>query len=96
MIVQIDYDLNKVGQNYDGLINKINSLGTSRIKACKSCWLVDTSWSTRDIFNSLSPLIDKNDLLMVTAIDINTLVGQLNPAVVSWINARRGAVRDLT
>lgn len=38
MIIQIDYDQNKTGHNYRGLISKAKPFEKRQIQPCKSCW----------------------------------------------------------
>lgn len=96
MIIQIDYDLNKAGQNYEGLISKIKSIGSSQIRPCKSCWLVATTRSPEDIYSMIRPLIDDNDYLLVSRFYSKDYQGWLKKADHDWIVQHRSSLRDLT
>jgi hypothetical protein len=67
--VLISYDLNAPGQNYDDLIEKIKSLG-AWWHYLDSTWIVKTTQSAAAVRNTLTPLLDKNDELLV--VDIST------------------------
>lgn len=63
----ITYDLRKVGQNYDGLIQKIKSFITVA-KLCESAWIVKTALSSVQVRDALKPQIDSNDRLFVASL----------------------------
>lgn len=96
MVIQIDYDLNKTGQNYSGLIKKIEALGTSYAKPCKSCWLVATRKSPTEAYNELRPLIDDNDRLLISRFSLADHRGWLDNDVVAWLDRLRTSMRDLS
>jgi len=60
----IGYDLNKAGQNYPGLIEKIKELG-AWWHCLDSTWLVKSSYTVVQIRDFLKGLIDGNDELLV-------------------------------
>lgn len=60
----IAYDLNKAGQNYDGLIEQIKELDYwAHVQ--KSLWYVKTELDSITLFNKLRPYLDNNDSLAV-------------------------------
>jgi hypothetical protein len=65
--VLISYDLNKPGQDYDDLIEKIKSLGTWWHNL-DSTWIVKTSQPAKTVRDTLKPLLDENDELLVVDI----------------------------
>ncbi|MBB3602790.1 hypothetical protein FHT40_002451 [Mycolicibacterium sp. BK556] len=65
--ILIGYDLNKKGQDYDDLIEKIKSLG-AWWHYLDSTWIVKTSHSASSTRDVLGPLIDSNDELLVIKI----------------------------
>lgn len=60
----ITYDLNNPGQNYQKLIEAIDSLGSAK-KLSSSCWAVKTALCSRQIRNYLAYFLDCNDYLFV-------------------------------
>jgi len=66
----ITYDLNKVGQNYEDLINKIKSYKYYS-HPMLSVWFIKSDNSAEVIYNSLAPFIDKNDRIFVQEITSN-------------------------
>lgn len=63
----ITYDLLKVGQNYDGLINQIKKLGTWA-KVCESCFVLKTNLSSSEVRDALKAQIDSNDRLFIASL----------------------------
>lgn len=66
--VMIGYDLNKTGQNYDGLIEAIKRLSETRWHCLDSTWILKTDHSTEVIRNALRPYLDLNDELLVVTL----------------------------
>ncbi len=60
----IGYDLNKQGQNYDVLIDKIKSIG-NWWHCLDSTWIVKTDSTAIQIRDFLKQFIDNNDELLV-------------------------------
>ena len=85
MILMINYDLNKSGQNYTGLVREIKSLG-SCVQPCESCYLVATTRSVSSVYDALKRHIDSNDSLLVSRFDASSYKGWLSKEVISWIN----------
>jgi hypothetical protein len=62
----ITYDLDKPGQNYAGLIARLNSLGAVRVEL--SQWLLKTTQTAEQIYDGLSPYADRNDRLLIAGL----------------------------
>ena len=62
--ILIAYDLNKVGQNYTNLIEKIKTLG-AWWHYLDSTWIVVTNQTAVQVRDALKPHIDSNDELLV-------------------------------
>ncbi|AHG83056.1 hypothetical protein F543_1920 [Bibersteinia trehalosi USDA-ARS-USMARC-189] len=62
--ILITYDLNKSGQNYVALIEKIKTLG-AWAKVQQSVWYLHTSYSSKEVLEILSTITDYNDSLFV-------------------------------
>ena len=62
--ILVTYDLNKSGQNYDALIEKIKTLG-AWAKVQQSVWYLHTSYSTDEVLDLLSKVTDYNDSIFV-------------------------------
>jgi hypothetical protein len=95
MMIQINYDLNKAGQNYTGLIEKIKSIANGYAKPCESCWLIITTKSPLQVYNDLKPFIDNNDLLMVSRFYSNDYYGWLRKDVIAWIEKHKIPLREI-
>jgi len=63
----IGYDLNKSGQDYSTLINKIKELGTWW-HCLDSTFIIKTAYSAVEIRNYLQNYIDSNDELLVVGL----------------------------
>ena len=69
MYYLVTYDLNKSGQNYDGLISAIKKY--PYCKALYSAWFIKSSSSADSISADLSKHIDSNDNLLVLEVTSN-------------------------
>jgi hypothetical protein len=94
MIIQINYDLKKPGQNYERLIEKIKSLG-SWAHPCDSCWLVSTSMSAKAVSDVLKTYIDTNDNLLVNQFTTHDYGGWLSKEIWEWIRQQSSQYQDL-
>lgn len=75
----IAYDLLSDVKDYNSLINEIESY-PNHYKVNKSTWLLKTSYSRDQIFNSLRSKMDSNDSLFVSELTLNAM----------WINVEEG------
>ena len=62
----ISYDLDKPGQDYSRLINRLEQYGAVRI--LYSEWVLKTTWTAVQLRNDLQTYIDSNDLLLVVGL----------------------------
>lgn len=72
MICMITYDLNSPGQNYDKVIEAIKSCSTG--KYCRywtSTYLIQTRKTVQSVSDAITPLLDKNDRLIVIEVKRN-------------------------
>ena len=72
---EVTYDLRKPGQNYDGLIERLQQLKAVRVE--QSTWLMRSTSLALDIGNDLMRFMDKNDRL---------LVAEIVPSNTAWYN----------
>ena len=86
MIYLISYDLNSPGKDYTGLHNAIKTVG-AWWHHLDSTWLVDTMMPPADIYNILSPHIDRNDHLLIVQI-VRNYWGYLPQDAWDWMAAR--------
>lgn len=96
MILQINYDLNKPGQNYEDLIKKIKSIGSGYARPCESCWLIYTNKTPTEVGEALRPYMDSNDILLVSRFYSNDYFGWLSKDVHNWIVQHKTPLRDVT
>lgn len=66
--ILIGYDLNKSGQNYDGLIQSIKSAFPNYWHCLDSTWIVKTAFSSVQVRDWLMGQVDANDELLVVNI----------------------------
>jgi hypothetical protein len=64
----IGYDLNKTGQNYKDLIEKIKATFTYWWHHLDSTWIVKSNLTAAQIRDLLKPFIDSNDELLVAGL----------------------------
>jgi CRISPR/Cas system-associated endoribonuclease Cas2 len=62
----ISYDLDKPGQNYSGLIDRLKQLGA--VKILYSEWVLRTTSTAVQLRDDLKRFIDANDMLLVVAL----------------------------
>ncbi len=74
--ILITYDLNKSGQNYAALIEKIKTLG-AWAKVQQSAWYLHTSYSSKEVLEMLSTVTDYNDSLLL--LNYPRLIGEDYP-----------------
>lgn len=82
-IYSISYDLNKNGQNYDGLINEIKK-SPDWCKPTESYWFISTRESANQVYERLSKYIDRNDYLIVIKVG-GQYQGWLPNAIWGWL-----------
>jgi hypothetical protein len=83
MLYAVTYDLNRPGKDYDDLYVSIRQLG-DYWHELDSFWLVDSSASAKDIYDRLSPSLDKTDRIFVVRITDESC-GYLDPDSWKWI-----------
>jgi hypothetical protein len=62
----VSYDLDKPGQNYEGLIGRLRELGA--VKVLYSEWVLRTAATAADLRNDLMRFTDSNDMLLVVGL----------------------------
>lgn len=80
----ISYDLNKPGQNYQALYQRIKGIGTW-CHPVDSTWYVVSNSSALQITNHLLPVIDKSDSLIVSDVGKDTAFFNLPKEVQNWL-----------
>jgi|HubBroStandDraft_5_1064220.scaffolds.fasta_scaffold541154_2 hypothetical protein len=66
MLYWIGYDLDKPGQDYKDLLDRLRQLGAKRI--LKSDWLLESELVSQAIWSDLRRFMDSNDRLMVSEV----------------------------
>lgn len=82
-VYNISYDLNQPGQRYDDLINEIKR-SPGYLACLKSTWLISTNETAQEVYNRLSPNLDKNDSVLVIEV-VNNSQGLLTKRQWEWI-----------
>jgi hypothetical protein len=80
----ISYDLNKPGQNYDKLYEKIKSLGTWW-HYLESTWIVTSTLTPSQAFDRLQPALDASDSVLIVNITGDTYSGWLPQEAWNWL-----------
>ena len=89
MILLISYDLHKPKQEYAELYEKIKNIGSTWWHYLDSVWLVDTNLSPQDVWESLTPAIDKDDYVFVTRVSADPgYSGWLPQKAWDWLKVR--------
>ncbi len=83
-VYSISYDLNKSGQNYDGLIKELRKFD-GWCHPMKSYWLVCSNRTADQIYEQLKKYLDQNDFIVVMEASKNHS-GWLEKQVCEWIN----------
>ncbi|NFM56654.1 hypothetical protein FDB98_06720 [Clostridium botulinum] len=72
MVYNISYDLNDPGQKYEQLHELIVEISNNRwVHPLKSTYIIQSSKTSEQIYNSLSAALDSNDLILITEINHN-------------------------
>lgn len=82
----INYDLNKAGKDYSGLIKALEKLGACR--ACRSTWLLDTWLTEYQIHQTLDPYLDDDDCYFSVQITQKPFWTRLLTTGAIWLEAR--------
>lgn len=82
--VLITYDLNKPGQNYSALHDKIKSLGPWW-HYLESTWIVSTTKTPSQVWDHISSAVDKSDRALVIDITLDRYSGWLPKAAWEWL-----------
>lgn len=80
----ISYDLDKPGQKYDDLYEKIKALG-SWWHYLDSTWIVVSSLSPSQAFDRLKPALDDSDSVLVVDISGESYSGWLPQKAWDWL-----------
>jgi hypothetical protein len=84
-VYSINYDLNRPGQNYAGLIKAIEDAFPARWNCLKSTWLVRSDSTSVKIRDHLLPHIDSNDKLFVSEVTRNCAWSGFPEAGSKWL-----------
>lgn len=72
MVYNISYDLNDPGQKYEQLHELIVEVSNNRwVHPLKSTYIIESSKTSKEIYNYLSPALDSNDLVLITEMNDN-------------------------
>ena len=72
MVYMISYDLNKPGQNYEDLYQKIKDASTGVwCHPMDSTWLIQSTVSAESVYNTIKPAIDASDSILIAQITQN-------------------------
>lgn len=83
----IGYDLNKSGQNYSRLIEKIKEIANGYWHHLDSTWIIKHSGTATDIRDALAPFVDSNDELLVVKLTREAAWKGFNTRGSEWIKA---------
>ncbi len=81
----INYDLKAPGRDYSGLYDAIKKIGAPWWHYLESTWIVITAKTSNQVWESLSPYIDKNDYMLIIEVRDDTQ-GSLPKDAWEWIN----------
>lgn len=81
----IGYDLNKSGQDYSLLIEKIKEIANGYWHHLDSTWIIKHSGTATTIRDALAPYIDSNDELLVVKLTREAAWKGFNTRGSEWI-----------
>ena len=87
MVYAITYDLNRSGQDYSSLFNKIQSLGVAH-KPLQNLWFLDSRYSADQIRDELRLTMDQNDFVFVVRLQHGNYSGFLKNSSIEWLEGR--------
>jgi hypothetical protein len=82
-VYSVSYDLNKTGQNYDGLITEIKTFNDYE-KIMKSHWFIYYNGTAEQVYNKLSKHLDNNDHMLISEVN-QSYYGFLSQSVWDWL-----------
>ncbi|MBP9143897.1 MAG: hypothetical protein KBF21_15935 [Thermoanaerobaculia bacterium] len=90
-VYSVNYDLNRPGQNYAGLISELEN-SPNWWHFLKSSWLIATFETPEQLWDRISPHIDKSDTVLIIEV-VNRSAGWMSQEAWDWINVnvRRAA-----
>lgn len=89
MILSINYELSRPGQNYENLYKAIKDISGVWCHLMTSHWLVQTSLPPQQVWERLATHIDKNDnLLVIRVTNQPGYSGWLRQDVWDWMNSK--------
>lgn len=72
MVYMVSYDLNKPGQNYDVLYQKIKDASTGVwCHPMDSTWLIQSNLTPEGVYNEVKSALDSGDLILIAQITQN-------------------------
>ena len=83
--VLITYDLNKPGQSYDKLYEKIKGVGSAWWHYLDSTWIVASAKSPSQVFEAIRLALDDSDSVLILNITGDTYSGWLTQDAWNWI-----------
>ncbi len=83
-VYAVSYDLNRPGQNYQGLIGELEQ-SPSWWHYLKSTWLIATNETPDQLWGRLEPHVDTTDCVLIMEV-INRAQGWLPAKAWEWIN----------
>lgn len=93
MVYLITYDLKQKGQDYPELYKAIKEFD-EYVHPMEYVWLISTDKTSKDIINSLSNVIDDNDLIFVTEISYQTCASNMDEINTNWIKGKASKLWD--
>ncbi|ERK31565.1 hypothetical protein [Clostridium intestinale] len=86
MVYIISYDLNKPGQDYNKLYDRIRTLN-DYYHVLDSTWLVSTNKTAKEVYSVLQPVGDTNDNILVIQVTSNYW-GWLPQKAWEWLSSK--------
>ncbi len=87
MIYAITYDLNKTGQDYPALYQKIQSLGET-FHALQNLWVLSTTYSGATVRDEIRKAVDANDHIFVAQLYKGSYSAWMPVTAHDWLEAR--------
>lgn len=88
MVYLISYQLHRPGQDYPDLYGAIKKISGTWWHHTTSAWVVETTLTAKQVFETLVPFVDKNDDLIVFRLQEEWWGRLAEQESVAWLKVR--------
>jgi hypothetical protein len=81
----VNYDLGNPNRNYDGVFQAIKSCSNGFCRPTKSQWIINSSSTTAQIRDTISPFLDAGDKLFVAEVGNDWATWAIDKEITDWL-----------